>query len=1079
MVYSYKDKENYYKVNKLPSDRPNRPSQPNRIDAQESVVGDSSLSQEQSVDQYGRTGTPVTNTITTNTHMRNEERIVTQTEQITQNYREEHYEHIQQDVRYDHQVIRGSNPQMAPIKQSHARMGPRKSLAGSNRKSHRNGEEELGDSRSDLQSVNDQDFQRVSMKEAEKQSPGFRDNGQHGYDQHFDNGNPGNVNDHSNQNPELTNTHGQDGYNDQPYFPSKQSLNVDFNTEVKSSPFSRTEPHVMSHPNQITPLDQYENYPNNMERDSRKILKEKTTEILKMRAEDGENILLGFLWRIEVERMKREEEKLKEKNNNLEGQMKRIEERLRELKMDFDEKCDEKNRLQEILDSQNEEGEISIEEMTIIKEKLIVLEQTKIRLLERIDNKDHELDEVDSALKAKDEEMKDLENQLSRRSREQPRDKRKERELNSKLEELVEDNEELTQDLEKLTRKNNKLEKRLKNMSQKNDSDEEMNAKNEELVQRIRELENQLKKLKMSKGKFGDEMSLIQAANLKMVALAEENQKLHNQIIVLNEDLEDEKENQTESNKLKEMMNFYKQRAEDLESNREHGRQQRPFSDEEEDEEIELVKASFKNRAPRNEVKNANRPEDEVDPAELMEMRETIDGLNHKLEQTQKSLVNSKEKNKNMFEELDKLKSKREKNSQAMQKLRNAKRELEREIMQIKSVPSEGNKLKREIERLKIQNEELKVTAFEKEKAHENLESSIIRTNEEVARLKALLRMKEDLEEEMMEKMRNEQAGISNSTVHALENRLRELESENVDLEKKLDDLMREYERESAKTEEMTKLLNNMTGKNGQKLEGTLKLLEDEKRANEEAMNRLDKEIERRENAFDKLDKEREKREHLIGELERVNAEKDQLAREMDRERHSSIRRSNQDQLKKREREQDLIKVCLLGIELHRKNNQYMLIRQELHTKEQELKVIIKQRTLIKKNSNKNMDKMLHDNKQMSLEKEMEINKLKMEKNKLLNYVEIYKKNTEEMERKIAKLIEKHESLKDKYTAQQNLISNLQASDLRGGDSRGDNKVMLGKIKELEMKNRVLEIENQKLDELLFEKMKEIDLKNE
>lgn len=97
--------------------------------------------------------------------------------------------------------------------------------------------------------------------------------------------------------------------------------------------------------------------------------------------------------------------------------------------------------------------------------------------------------------------------------------------------------------------------------------------------------------------------------------------------------------------------------------------------------------------------------------------------------------------------------------------------------------------------------------------------------------------------------------------------------------------------------------------------------------------------------------------------------------------------------------------------------------------------------------------------------KNNEISKLRIERDRLMSYVTLYKQNTIELEEKVKLLIDRHENLKAKYKKLET-ASNDGSVRSSGGYSE---------LKELQMKNRVLEIENQKLNQMILEKMQEID----
>ena len=97
--------------------------------------------------------------------------------------------------------------------------------------------------------------------------------------------------------------------------------------------------------------------------------------------------------------------------------------------------------------------------------------------------------------------------------------------------------------------------------------------------------------------------------------------------------------------------------------------------------------------------------------------------------------------------------------------------------------------------------------------------------------------------------------------------------------------------------------------------------------------------------------------------------------------------------------------------------------------------------------------------------KNNEISKLRTERDRLMSYVSLYKQNTVELEEKVKLLIDRHENLKAKY----------KKLEITRGDDGVRNSGGYSELKELQMKNRVLEIENQKLNQMILDKMQEID----
>lgn len=1019
MVYTYKDKTNYYRVNKIPSDQPNRPSQPNRIDTHDETMDESAFTQgHPSIEEASPKRQVPTKILHTNQEM-----IYTRKEeyQINTQMRTNEAPRQQPPAIFE-------NNQVSPRNQTHRRMGPDPNVRVSNRKSNRENDFELAESRSDLQSLQDQDFQKSAMDDVMVEEPGhqFQPLG-FNFQKKQAGANP-EVKQAPKEEFEFVNNRQPqpaENYQDEPYFEKNE-----FQEEpVKSSPMPP------ANRNGLTPLEAYENFPKDRQRVGRKRLNNRTTEILKMRASDGENVLLLFLWRIEVERLSQEAEKMREKNNNLEGRLKRIEEKFREMRLDYEEKCDEVADLREQLDLREEAGPGGVTQIEILRERIELLEKEKVTLIRETEVKERELDDADNALQEKDDVIADLREQLER-----PRRAKSDPKLNRKIADLEDENEELAsaikdlrkqnkmlaaqgndgadeklKDLEealgRLKKENRDLERDNENLADENaqmkkkqrasesksrDTDE-LEKENEDLASQIKKLrrdhrdledevehlqaqvakwkkkarqtldedapsedvealklknkalENELKKLKEGKGKLGDERDLIQKANQRIVELVDQNNLLQNQLMVLQEELDEEREKEKETEGAKEMMNFYKKRAETLE---------------------------VKSGAPSL----VSPPPAEANEELELENRE----LREQLEKRKERVRELENENKAAREEIEKLKNKAEKENKVSESLRNKKRELDRKIREMSKNPDESARLRRENERLKSQLEMIEKQLDSKEKERDMLESSIIKTNEEVLRLKRLLAEKQDQIEDLQQgngfsnviqtQSNPAQSPVDTSAVERLEKKAEELTADNQQMGMQIEDMFKELEKEAMRTDNLR------------------------------------------------------------------------------------------------------VQVMLLGTELERKSYEVAKAHKRAEEKETELIGAMKDRNSIKENVNRQMEKMLQENKQFGLEKEMEVNKLKMEKNKLLNYVDIYKKNTEEMERKITKLIQKHETLKEKYTAQQNLISSLQASDINQQSSRGENKVLLGKIKELEMKNRVLEIENQKLDEMLFEKVKEIEL---
>ena len=98
-----------------------------------------------------------------------------------------------------------------------------------------------------------------------------------------------------------------------------------------------------------------------------------------------------------------------------------------------------------------------------------------------------------------------------------------------------------------------------------------------------------------------------------------------------------------------------------------------------------------------------------------------------------------------------------------------------------------------------------------------------------------------------------------------------------------------------------------------------------------------------------------------------------------------------------------------------------------------------------------------------------EINKLKKENERLASYVDSYKTNTLDMEDKVNTLIDKHERLKIRYKEQETVIQHFRTNIC----DMGNVNTYLAEIKELQMKNRVLEIQNKKLNVSLLSRLKD------
>lgn len=93
-----------------------------------------------------------------------------------------------------------------------------------------------------------------------------------------------------------------------------------------------------------------------------------------------------------------------------------------------------------------------------------------------------------------------------------------------------------------------------------------------------------------------------------------------------------------------------------------------------------------------------------------------------------------------------------------------------------------------------------------------------------------------------------------------------------------------------------------------------------------------------------------------------------------------------------------------------------------------------------------------------------EIDKLKKERDKLLTYVDLYRGNTSQIETKMKKLMEKHEKTLD--------LNRFLQGQLKG---TFDGQNSLSELKELQMKNRLLEIENKRVHEMLLERMRQLE----
>ena len=441
MVYSYKDKPNYYKVNKMPTDQPNRPSLPNRIDANDETVDESTFTQGQSsMEDFQERNR------NRNQNLRNQNEMIT----IQKTNYEMESEFRETEVRQQ-VLIQNGRPQVAPRSQTHRRMGPGSNVRNSNRKSFRDNDSELNESRSDLQSLADQDFQVSQPGEVDFGNPN------EGMDFNFQKKRRA-PEQNMEMNPQVDNRQNED-YEDEPFFSNQEPEEV----EVKANPMPQN--------NGLTPLEDYENFPQQRYRPNKKRLNEKTTEILKMRAQDGENVLLLFLWRIEIERLRKEGEKMKEKNNNLEGRVKRMEEKFREMRLDYDEKCEEAMELQELLDKMNEAGPGGYEEIKILQEKIEIMEKQKIEWVKMTDLKENELDEMDEELKDKEDMINQLNDQiddLKKENRKLAKSPVNEDEMLDKIDDLEKalkkmkiennnlenENEELLDEISKLKRKN-------------------------------------------------------------------------------------------------------------------------------------------------------------------------------------------------------------------------------------------------------------------------------------------------------------------------------------------------------------------------------------------------------------------------------------------------------------------------------------------------------------------------------------------------------------------------------------------------------------------------------------------------
>lgn len=97
-----------------------------------------------------------------------------------------------------------------------------------------------------------------------------------------------------------------------------------------------------------------------------------------------------------------------------------------------------------------------------------------------------------------------------------------------------------------------------------------------------------------------------------------------------------------------------------------------------------------------------------------------------------------------------------------------------------------------------------------------------------------------------------------------------------------------------------------------------------------------------------------------------------------------------------------------------------------------------------------------------------EIDKLKAENERLLTYVESYKTNTLEMEEKVHRLIIKYENIRERLKKYESGVGDSRTGSTRNVELEG----MFEELREVKMKNRVLEVENKKLNMFMLDRLK-------
>lgn len=439
---------------------------------------------------------------------------------------------------------------------------------------------------------------------------------------------------------------------------------------------------------------------------------------------------------------------------------------------------------------------------------------------------------------------------------------------------------------------------------------------------------------------------------------------------------------------------------------------------------------------------------------------------------------------------LTEKKNKLKEYKQEIATMKNGLEEVDSNLSQLFSLKKENEDVKVELERLKKTNTEIS-SELETKKAEANkikeyqdrierLENYINDINKKESDIKDLHHkdsqeiksMKKQLNQlqtynKMLEDENNKFLEDQNANI-GIVNTLRKLEDENEELKLQLQRQAINYEEDYKDLEtKYTKLLNSHQSlKNEPKVD----------KYYEKALKEKDDKIHDLFTNIDEITAEnkkiKEKLHQTVDESKQISKENKSLEREL--QYMSDALDDREDIIKNKAIQNKELKEKILNLEYQFSYNpsgmnpmNEFLLKVEI-SRLHELKEVSMsniQHSIVK--TQDNMKHLNHIEQSLLHSKIEEIDKLKAENTRLLEYVDVYKTNTLEMEQKIGLLIDKYEKLrirtnsKKENTDNKSSINSLQA-----------NNSFLPELRELQMKNRVLELENKKLSSYIIDNMK-------